>query len=165
VRAAQARAPTTLSTYYGPWSRFKAWCLEHGVSYLPAKLLTVALYLTKLMRTASSPNPILSCSGAIFLRHHLAGLPSPTYVSSFGHYGLNDFATDQGRRSEPEETAPSFSHPPAVRSLAFCPRIYAFRLDAHDRHLHVLRRLPSIFKPDGCPLGGDHVFPTHMECS
>jgi integrase len=78
TRAAQARAPTTLSTYSGPWSKFKSWCLEHGVSFLPAKPLTVALYLTKLMRTASSPSPILSCSGAIFLHHHLAGLPSPT---------------------------------------------------------------------------------------
>jgi hypothetical protein len=30
------------------------------------------------MRTASSPSPILSCSGAIFLYHQLAGLSSPT---------------------------------------------------------------------------------------
>jgi hypothetical protein len=59
ARAAQARAPATLSTYSGPWQKFKSWCLEKGVPYLPASPLTVALYLTKAMRSASSPSPVL----------------------------------------------------------------------------------------------------------
>jgi hypothetical protein len=75
---ASARAPATVSSYSGPWLKFKSWCQEKVVSYLPAKPLTVALYLTKLMRSATFSSPILSCSGAIYLHHHLAGLPSPT---------------------------------------------------------------------------------------
>ncbi|GAQ89693.1 hypothetical protein KFL_005510080 [Klebsormidium nitens] len=43
-----------------------------------ASPLTVALYMTFLLRTAKSPSPVLSCSGAIFFHHSLAGLPSPT---------------------------------------------------------------------------------------
>jgi hypothetical protein len=62
----------------GPWQKFKSWCLEKNVPYLPARPLTVALYLTKILRSATSPSPVLSCSGAIFLHHHLSGLPSPT---------------------------------------------------------------------------------------
>jgi hypothetical protein len=75
ARAAQSRAPATLSTYMGPWQKFKSWCLEKNVPYLPARPLTVALYFTKILRSATSPSPVLSCSGAIFLHHHLAGLP------------------------------------------------------------------------------------------
>jgi hypothetical protein len=78
ARAAQSPAPTTLSTYMGPWQKFKSWCLEKNVPYLPARPLTVALYLTKILRSATSPSPVLSCSGTIFLHHHLAGLPLPT---------------------------------------------------------------------------------------
>jgi hypothetical protein len=76
--AAASRAASTFSTYSGPWAKFKEWCLSKGVSYLPAAPLTVSLYLTKLMRTAQSPSPVLSCSGAIYLHHQLAGFPSPT---------------------------------------------------------------------------------------
>jgi hypothetical protein len=58
ARAAQARAPATLSTYAGPWQKFKLWCQQKGVPYLRASPLTVALYLTKIMRSASSlPEP------------------------------------------------------------------------------------------------------------
>lgn len=73
--AAHARASSTFGSYAGPWSKIKEWCSQ--VPFLPASPLTVALYLTKLMRSASLPSPILSCSGAIFLHHQLAGLPSP----------------------------------------------------------------------------------------
>lgn len=76
--AAQLRAFSTFSSYAAPWARFKEWCLLKKVPYFPASPFTVALYLTKLMRTAQSPSPILSSSGAIFLHHQLAGLPSPT---------------------------------------------------------------------------------------
>jgi hypothetical protein len=67
-----------LATYAGLWRRFKAWCLKKGVSFLPASPLVVALYFTRLLASASSPSPILSCSAAVYLHHSIAGLPSPT---------------------------------------------------------------------------------------
>jgi hypothetical protein len=78
LQASSSRAASTLATYAGPWRRFKAWCLEKGVSFLPAPPLVVALYFTRLLASASSPSPILSCSAAIYLHHSIAGLPSPT---------------------------------------------------------------------------------------
>jgi hypothetical protein len=79
ARAAQSRAPSTFSSYAGPWAKFKNWCSEKGVSALLASPFTVDLYLTKILRTAQSPSPVLSCFGAIFLNHSLAGLSSPTH--------------------------------------------------------------------------------------
>lgn len=76
--AVDSRAASTLKSYSGYWLRFKTWCLEKGVPSLPAAPLTVALYFTLLLRSASSPSPVLSTSAAIFLYHSLAGLPSPT---------------------------------------------------------------------------------------
>jgi hypothetical protein len=73
-----ARSFDKFDSYSGPWAHFKDWCRSKNVSFLPAAPLTVSLYLTKLMRTASSPSPVLTCSGAIFLHYQLAGLPSPT---------------------------------------------------------------------------------------
>lgn len=78
ARAAQSRAASTFESYAAPWARFKSWCLSKNVSPLPASPMTVALSLTLVLRTASSPNPVLTCSGAIYLHHQLAGLPSPT---------------------------------------------------------------------------------------
>jgi hypothetical protein len=72
------RAAGTFRTYAGPWKNFKLWCLEKGVSALPAKPLTVALYMMRLLRTAKTPSPLLTFSGAIYFHHSLAGLPSPT---------------------------------------------------------------------------------------
>jgi hypothetical protein len=76
--ATKSRAASTFQSYSGPWAKFKSWCQEKQVPCLPASPLTVALYLTKLLRTADSPSPVLTCSGAIYLHHQLAGLPSPT---------------------------------------------------------------------------------------
>jgi hypothetical protein len=73
-----SRAAGTLTTYFGPWARFRAWCASKNVPCLPASPLTVSLYLTKLWESSSSPAPVLTASGAIFFHHSLAGLPSPT---------------------------------------------------------------------------------------
>ncbi|GAQ87894.1 hypothetical protein KFL_003850140, partial [Klebsormidium nitens] len=78
ARASQSRAEGTVSTYSGHWKRFKTFCQARGVPFLPASPLTVALYFTFLLRSAKTPSPILSCSGAIFFHHSIAGLPSPT---------------------------------------------------------------------------------------
>jgi hypothetical protein len=64
-------------TYAGPWSRFREWCASKNVPHLPAAPVVVALYMMKLLRTAASPAPILSFSGAVFLHHTMAGYASP----------------------------------------------------------------------------------------
>jgi hypothetical protein len=78
ARAAQSRAASTFESYAAPWARFKSWCLSKNMSPLPVSRMTMALYLTLVLRTAFSPSPVLSCSGAIYLHHQLAGLPSLT---------------------------------------------------------------------------------------
>ncbi|GAQ81891.1 hypothetical protein KFL_000940010, partial [Klebsormidium nitens] len=72
------RAPGTFQQYAGPWRKYKAWCAEKGVSALPSKPLTVALYMMRLLRTANTPSPLKTFSGAVYFNHTLAGLPSPT---------------------------------------------------------------------------------------
>lgn len=76
-----ARATGTFRSYSGPWLHFKQWCQTKGVPSLPASPLSVALYLTLLLRSAKSPSPILTCSASIYLHHSLAGFPSPTQHS------------------------------------------------------------------------------------
>lgn len=78
ARASQSRAAGTVSTYSGHWRRLKAFCQARGVSFLPASPLTVALYFTFLLCSAKTPSPVLTCSGAIFFHHSIAGLRSPT---------------------------------------------------------------------------------------
>jgi hypothetical protein len=72
------RAASTFRTYSGPWKHYKQWCQEKGVPALPSSPLTVALYMMRLLRTARTPAPLLTFSGAVYLNHSLAGLPSPT---------------------------------------------------------------------------------------
>ncbi|GAQ91382.1 DNA Adenine methyltransferase [Klebsormidium nitens] len=72
------RAAGTFKTYAGPWKHYKEWCQEKGVPALPSGPLTVALYMMRLLRTAKSPSPLLTFSGAVYLNHSLAGLLSPT---------------------------------------------------------------------------------------
>jgi hypothetical protein len=73
-----SRAPGTWASYKPIWDKFCAWCRTKGVKFLPASPLLVALYMTDLLRTARSPSPVLSFSGAVYFSHTLAGLPSPT---------------------------------------------------------------------------------------
>jgi hypothetical protein len=73
-----SKAASTSKTYAGPWSRFREWCDSKRVPHLPASPVVVALYMMKLLQTASSPDPILSFSGAVFLHHTMAGYASPT---------------------------------------------------------------------------------------
>jgi hypothetical protein len=72
------RAASTFCTYSGPWKHYKEWCQQKGVPALPSSPLTVALYMMRLLRTARTPAPLLTFSGAVYLNHFLAGLPSPT---------------------------------------------------------------------------------------
>lgn len=78
---------------------------------LPASPLIVALYLTNLLRTADSPSPVLTCSGAMYLHHQLAGLPSSTQhplvsmsreiakrIKPFGHNVKKPFLASHIRR-------------------------------------------------------------------
>jgi hypothetical protein len=67
-----------LVNFAGPWQRFKHWSHANGVLYLPAPPLVVALYLTRLLQSAKSPSPVLSCSAAVYLHYSIAGLKSPT---------------------------------------------------------------------------------------
>ncbi|GAQ88451.1 reverse transcriptase [Klebsormidium nitens] len=72
------RAPGTYRLYAGPWRRYKDWCQKKGVSALPSNPLQVALYMMKLLRTANTPAPLKTFSGAVYFNHTSAGLPSPT---------------------------------------------------------------------------------------
>jgi hypothetical protein len=116
--AASTRAPATVSSYSGPWLKFKSWCQEKGVSYLPAKPLTVALYLTKAHALGyfSQPNSFLL--GCYLLASSL-GRPSVAHKPPDRSHVPGDFARHEGRWTEPEETVSGLPHPSAVCSLAF----------------------------------------------
>ena len=73
-----AKAPNTKRAYQGDWSRFEAWCSEHGVQPLPASPAAVAAYATWLGERGKKVSTIQRAVTAISQAHGLAEKPSPT---------------------------------------------------------------------------------------
>lgn len=76
-RSAEPQAPGLCISRFGTTSVPGAG--QSLVKFLPASPLLVALYMTDLLCTAArSPSLVLFFSGAVYLFHTLASLPSPT---------------------------------------------------------------------------------------
>ena len=77
----KSRAQSTDKNYTSAFIRFQKWILCNGLGSgdaLPAKTLTVALYLASLIQTAKSPAPVIAAFYGIKWFHELYGLVSPT---------------------------------------------------------------------------------------
>lgn len=77
----KSRAENTSRKYEYGFSRWKRWAASNGLGekdILPAKPLTVAIYLTSLIQTANTPSPIVTAFYAIKWFHDLYGLQSPS---------------------------------------------------------------------------------------
>lgn len=81
------RAPNTLRKYTQCWFQFRAYCLEHGVSYLPADPVVVCAFLENVKATVSSVNgefysssnsKLKSLVASINYYHEQASYNSPT---------------------------------------------------------------------------------------
>jgi integrase len=77
-----SRASATFQRYGGTWRRFAEWCTPRGYCSLPARPVTVAMYLAHLMQVALRQGYTYSvirlASAAIFQAHKLAMLPAVT---------------------------------------------------------------------------------------
>jgi hypothetical protein len=76
-----SRARGTDKKYTGAFLRFQKWALCNGLGSrdtLPAKILTVAIYLASFVQTVNSPSPIVSAFYSIKCFHDMYGLISPT---------------------------------------------------------------------------------------
>jgi hypothetical protein len=54
ARAAQSRAPSTFSSYAGPWAKYKSWCLKKG--FPPSQQVPLQSLFT-LQRFSALPSP------------------------------------------------------------------------------------------------------------
>ena len=75
--ARASRATSTLRAYASDWADFDRFCVEHGLSALPADPGTVALYLTDLAHS-HRPSTLTRRTAAISIEHKRRGLASPT---------------------------------------------------------------------------------------
>ena len=73
-----AKAASTMRRYTPAWGYFRKWCTGHDLSFLPAVLLTVALYLLMLTQTANSFSTVKMASAAIAAFHSFASQPEVT---------------------------------------------------------------------------------------
>lgn len=77
-----SRAQSTMQRYDPHWSRFRSWCLRANISFLPAKPIHVAMFLSSVFLVACQRNltyaPIKAASAAISTAHVLAGLSQVT---------------------------------------------------------------------------------------
>jgi integrase len=77
----KSRASNTSKKYELAFKRWSNWVFSNSLGsgdVLPAKTLTVALYLSSLIQTAHSPAPVIAAFYAIKWFHELYGLISPT---------------------------------------------------------------------------------------
>ena len=77
----QSRAVTTNAKCQSAFLRFLKWASCNGLGRkdtLPAKPLTVALYLSSLIQSSKSPSPVIAAFYAIKWYHEIYGLMSPT---------------------------------------------------------------------------------------
>lgn len=75
---ASFKAASTMWRYAYSWKRFKAFCQDVGEPCIPARPLTVALYLTEVLLAANTFSVVRLASAAVAAFHHAVGLPSPT---------------------------------------------------------------------------------------
>jgi site-specific recombinase XerD len=76
--ATEEKAPATRRAYRSDFRIFKAWCLERGVSPLPAAAEAVAAFLAYDVEAGSRPSTVGRRVAAIRYAHKLAGHPVPT---------------------------------------------------------------------------------------
>jgi integrase len=73
-----SKAKGTMDRYNSHWGRFKQYCSDLKVGYLPAQPLHVAMFLAATMRYAVSKdltfNIVKQASAAIFAAHQMAGI-------------------------------------------------------------------------------------------
>ena len=77
----KSRAEGTDKKYHGAFIRFHKWASSNGLrsrDILPAKALTVAIYLASLIQSANSPSAVIAAFYGIKWFHDLYGLESPT---------------------------------------------------------------------------------------
>ena len=78
----QSRCQKTLLRYNAHWFRFRSWCQQNKLSFLPADPMHVAMFLSNSLRFALSRgltySSIKAASAAIFTAHDMAGLDDVT---------------------------------------------------------------------------------------
>ena len=77
----KAREDSTSKKYELAFKRWKKWGLCNSLGsgdILPAKTLSVAIYLSSLIQSAHTPAPLISAFYAIKWYHDIFGLKSPT---------------------------------------------------------------------------------------
>ena len=78
----QSRCQETLLRYNAHWFRFRSWCQQNKLSFLPADPMHVAMFLSNSLRFALSRgltySTIKAASAAIFTAHNMAGLDDVT---------------------------------------------------------------------------------------
>ena len=77
----KSRADSTNKKYECAFFRFHKWAISNGLGSsdtLPAKQFPVAIYLSSLIQTVSSPSPVVAAYYAIKWYHDMYGLESPT---------------------------------------------------------------------------------------
>ena len=76
--ALASRAPSTSSTHFSSYNRWRSWAREHGLTVFPASLFHFAIYLRHLMTEAKTASPLESAVHSIAWFHQLGGKPSPS---------------------------------------------------------------------------------------
>jgi len=78
----QSRCQKTLLRYNAHWFRFRSWCQQNKLSFLPADPKHVAMFLSNSLRFALSRgltySTIKAANAAIFTAHNMAGLDDVT---------------------------------------------------------------------------------------
>ena len=76
--ALASRAPSTSSTHFSSYNRWRSWAREHGLTVFPASPFHFAIYLRHLMTEAKTASPLESAVHSIAWFHQLGGEPSPS---------------------------------------------------------------------------------------
>lgn len=72
------QSASSMQKHYYSWRKFRAWCINLDLKFMPAAPLTVALYLTSLVPDANTNSVLLNARNAIAAFHTSAGVESPT---------------------------------------------------------------------------------------
>ena len=82
--AKASRAPSTRQAYEADWKIFTAWCVQHGVSALPASPDAVAVFASSEADAGVNPRTISKRISAIAYFHRQAGHAPPTAAENPG---------------------------------------------------------------------------------
>lgn len=72
-----AREASTTAIYRNHFNKFKSWCQQMALGYLPAQDITVGLYMTSIIQSCTSAATINQKYYAISWAHDTAGLSNP----------------------------------------------------------------------------------------